>query len=1400
MRKRSDAKVRSSRSVSQRLPLPFPIAGIGASAGGLEAFTELLKHLPPDTGIGFVLVQHLAPERSSALTQLLSRATPMPVLEAADNQRVAPNCVYVIQPSTTLTIKRGLLKLRPRRNAPSPIGSIDCFLESLAHDQHQHAIGVVLSGTAKDGTLGLEAIKAEGGITFAQDDSAKYDSMPHHAIATGCVDFVLNPEDIAKELARIAQHPYVAGQQAGVVSSGDAKREPLAPSAQPPPIARQGKASAINGGQDWRQQILLLLRNYSGVDFSLYKPTSIQRRIARRMVLKKQDTLQQYADLLRASADELAALNSDLLISVTSFFRNPEAFEVLQAKVFAKLLQERGNHPLRVWVLGCSTGQEAYSIAMAFAEVAEKAARNRTLQVFATDVNANLLDKARRGLYSKSLVQEISPERLRRFFVEEDGGYRVVKSLRESIVFARQNLITDPPFSRMDLISCRNLLIYLEPKVQAKALATFHYALNPGGFLFLGASESTDGFAGMFEAVDKRQKLYCRKPAPLAMSLLPLKGDRRQHNVRGQEANTGSPLSAPDVVEDHLQGVRGDLDAQREADRVTVNQFSPPGVLINSEMQILQFRGPTDPYLQPPSTGKARFDLLKMAREGLMVPLRDAINKAKKVNKPVRKENVAIYEDHKVRRAHVEVVPLKNLKAHRYLVFFEDAEKAPPRTGSGRKMGNTASTRRASGKDWHDEGGLERQLAETRDYLESILEQREAANQELQVSSEEAQSANEELQSINEELETSKEELETTNEELIATNEELARRNTELSHLNADWGNLLTATALPIVLLARDLTVRRFSPQAERQFNLQAGDAGRPLRGLRHGIELPELESLLQAVVAEGRGFEREIQDQSGRWFSLRVSPYLTQERKVEGAVVVLLDVDALKRAERQATEAHLYAQAVVDDAPPLLILDEHLRVVSANEQFCNHFKVSRAETTNTLVYKLGNGQWNIPKLRKFLEGILPRNSSFTDFEVVHDFATIGRRTMLLSGRRLDHLRHIILFIADITERVEARENVRVSELRFRRLFESTKDGILMLDAETRRITNANPSAEAMLGYSRDQLNGKGLCSLGLLRDIGEEEAAFQRMREGKVACYDHIPLSTKDGRALLVELVGTLYHEQTNEVAYFNLRDITERSQIEAELLRTRDALANEAATLERLVRERTADLSASTEQLETFVYSMAHDLRAPLRAMQGFAVMLASDAGTALSETGKDCVERIDKSAQFMDALLIDLLAFSRVSQQPVELAAVPLENVVDSVLSRLQGQIDELRAQTEISGPWPSVLAHQPTLMQMLFNLVSNALKFISPDREPRVCLRAEEQGAFIRLWVEDNGVGIAPNHQEQIFRVFTRLHGERYPGTGVGLAIVQKGAHRMGGRAGVESAAGEGSRFWIDLRKA
>jgi two-component system, chemotaxis family, CheB/CheR fusion protein len=849
---------------SDKADLSFPIVGIGASAGGLDAFKQLLQALPADTGMAFVLVQHLAPTHVSLLAEILAPTTTMPVLEVKDEPRVEPNHVYVIPPNRTMVMTDGHLRLFPRQDTPGQHRPVDAFLRSLAeHDSHR-AVGVILSGTGTDGTVGLTAIKSEGGITFAQDDTAQQDGMPRSAITAGCVDFVLPPDQIAAELARIGRHPYISPDVAG---------PPTAPGQKPLPGEAVGK-------------IVQLLHKATGVDFRQYRSTTLYRRITRRMLLHRLDGPGEYLRLLGDDAAEVQNLYRDILISVTAFFRDADAVDALKAKVFPTLLDGRPQHdPVRIWVLGCSTGEEAYSIAIALAEFDANRGAQVPAQIFATDLNEHGIEKARIGLYPKNIVQDVSPERLARFFVETDAGYQVVRSIRDACVFARHNVLSDPPFSRMDLITCRNLMIYMQPVLQRQVFPLFHYALKPNGFLWLGSSETIGTFTDLFGVEDARQKIFRRRGAPSPSHLVvPLA--------------TSTWATRPGRAEAPVERGGAEADVQREADRLALAKYAPPGVVVNANLDILQFRGDTSPYLAPPP-GRPSVSLLKMAREGLTVGLRALVQRVREEGAPARQEGLRVKSEGGTREINLEVMPLRGEGAAGcFLILFE------PVGSPTREVPADISAPAGSADAEREIAHLAQELAATREYMQSLIEQQEAANEELQSANEEVQSANEELQSINEELQTSKEEIQSSNEELTTVNEEMVYRNDQLGRVNADLINFLASTHLALVTLGPDLRVSRFTPQAERLLNLTASDVGRPIGDLGVPIIDPELGRELAEVIDTARTLEREVQDRQGRWYSLRLRPYRTLDNRIDGAVLVLIDITVQKRAEDTLRDA----------------------------------------------------------------------------------------------------------------------------------------------------------------------------------------------------------------------------------------------------------------------------------------------------------------------------------------------------------------------------------------------------------------------------------------------------------------------------------------------------------------
>jgi len=836
------------------------IVGVGASAGGLQAFTALLRHLPRNPGMALVLVQHLAPQHASALTELLGRTAKMPVTEVTEGMRIEANHVYVIPPDRDMQVRQGELHLLPW-TGPRPHMPIDHFFSSLAKDQGVKSIGVIFSGTASDGTLGLKAIKAAGGITFAQDPKrASHPEMPRNAIAAGCVDSVLPIEKIAKELLRIAHHPYLT-------------LLPLDEGIEVPPK-----------GESELRKVFRILRGSTGVDFTQYKANTLRRRIRRRMILLKLDTLKAYTQYLLEHRGEVDSLFQDVLIHVTGFLRDPEVFEALKTTVFPSFVKDRrAETPIRIWVAGCSTGEEVYSLAMALFEFLIQASATHEVQIFGTDVNNESLEKARQGEYLENIAAEVSPERLRRFFVRTPHGYRVSKALRDMCIFARHDIAKDPPFSRLDLISCRNLLIYLGPVLQKRILPIFHYALKPTGYLLLGASETIGSFANYFSLADKKHKLYTVKPTTRAPVL----------------EFGGRPFFNAGLPEMHEpEGKGSDIDLQKEADRILLNRYSPPGAIINEDFQILHFRGRTGRYLEP-APGQASLNLAKMVREGLAVDLRAAVQEARKRGHTVRKSAIQMKRNSHMVEVDLDVVPIKG--SRNLLVLFQDSPLTRPAESPKGAKGQRVSS--ALSKTANRENArLRDELAQSKSTLQSTIEELEATNEELRSANEEILSSNEELQSTNEELETAKEELQSANEELTTLNEELQNRNDELSTANNDFVNLLGNVNIPMLMLGSELRIRRFTPSVQKLMNVVPGDVGRSINDIKLRFELSGFEKLISDAIDNITIKEREVQDQDGRWYSMRIRPYKTAENRIEGAVISWVEITGMKEALNEST------------------------------------------------------------------------------------------------------------------------------------------------------------------------------------------------------------------------------------------------------------------------------------------------------------------------------------------------------------------------------------------------------------------------------------------------------------------------------------------------------------------
>jgi two-component system CheB/CheR fusion protein len=1072
--------------------LSFPVVAIGASAGGLAAFTALLKALPANSGMAFVLIQHQEPQHESALTALLSKTTNMPVVEVSHGIAVKPNHVYVIPPNKKMTIRERTLRLAPRSNILLLQRPIDEFSKALAEEQGSAAIGVVLSGTGSDGTYGLKAIKAAGGVTFAQDpETAEWPAMPMSAITAGSVDFVLSLKRIAAELTRLGRHPYLT----------EAWEAP--------------EGSELD-------KICLILRSAIGVDFRLYKPATVRRRIARRMALQKIASLSKYVQILKQSPQEANALAGDIFIHVTSFFRDPECFQALRKRVMAKVCVKRpAEEALRIWVAGCSTGEEVYSIAMLLLEELGEQADRTSIQIFGTDIQEDAVERARAGIYTEAAVAGVSPARLKRFFVEAGHTYRIQKFVRDLCVFARHDLAKDPPFSRLDLISCRNVLIYMGTELQKRILSVFQYALKPGGFLFLGNSESISDYSDAFTAADYKHRIFLRKPAASAFREFQSTADR---------------LPEPDAALVRTSPPSVGVDFRKEAETILLDHYTPPALIVDPDLHIVHFQGDISHYLAP-ATGQPGFHLLKMVRPELVVDLRTAIYKARREGVTVHKERVQFQHHGQPAAVRLEVRPLKkrNGKKQDLLVVFQKVDPASP--DAGRNTGEAAAGRkRAAEKD----EGLERELASTREYLRALIAEHETGQEEMKAANQEILSSNEELQSTNEELETAREELQ-------SSNEELQHRNAELSVLTHDLSNLMVSVDIPVLVLDADLRVRRFTPVAGTLLNLIPGDIGRPFSNIASSLDVSDWNDLFSDVTSQGRFVEREVTDRNGHRYSLRVRPYKTNDNRIEGVLVMLLDTDLIYRARDEAGE---YARALVETIhEALVVVDAGFRVMTVNQSFCDMFRISSRDVDRQSFFGSGAGQCSVPQLQDMLQDVLSKGAQIRDFEIDREFPGIGGRRLVINARQIAKTQTILIVIEDATARKQAQEELEKSEFTIRSLLDSSNQSVVAVNTDE-QIVLVNSFTEKMFGYSREELLGQPLRILvpeyARARHVEHHRTYFANMQSRPIVIGFDLAGRRKDGTTFPVEIGLNAVETATGKLAVAFVSDITERKRLE--------------------------------------------------------------------------------------------------------------------------------------------------------------------------------------------------------------------------------------------------------------
>jgi two-component system CheB/CheR fusion protein len=908
--------------------------------------------------MAFILVSHLDPGHASMLAEILRRHSAIPVVEAENQQEVQPDHVYTIPPNREMTLFRGTLQLIVPGQQRGQRMPIDSFFRSLAEEGGERSIAVILSGTGTDGTLGLRAVLGAGGVSFVQDPAtAKYDGMPASAIQSGLATYILPVDRMYWEIAAYVQNYLVR----------------KLPSPLPVPEARHPFA-----------RILMILRSKTGHDFSLYKQNTIRRRIERRMGVHNLSDPDAYARYLSENPSEVHHLFKELLINVTSFFRDPEAFEILRNEILPLLFENKPeDYVFRVWVAGCATGEEAYSVAMVFRECMDEARHRYKVQIYSTDIDEDVIAVARAGTYPPNISIDLSPERLRRFFTKEESGYRIRKEIREMVVFAVQDAVKDPPFTRLDLLSCRNLLIYFEPELQNRLIPTFYYALNPGGILFLSPSESIGRFTDLFSPLNRKWKLFLS----------------RQH---AGSSRTAGMYAIPPAAGHTGTGIPDRVLKPREANfmeiirGILLQSYAPPSVIADAEGTILYVHGDTGNYLRP-APGQASLNIIEMAREGLQLELRKAMRDAAKKKSHVTSRGVSVRTEGGMRRIDLTVRPVTGTGTGRELLivsFSESAPLKPELPPQQRQPDRKGLARRVE--------ELEQELQYTRENLQANLIEVQAANEEFKSTNEELQSTNEELQSTNEELETSKEELQSVNEEIVTVNAELQAKIEQLTEIQNDMKNLLESTSIGTIFLDENLVVKRFTRDAARLFRLVATDVGRPLADIKSSVVAGDIVADAQEVLDTMVPREKEVQTAEKVWYLARFTLYRTFENVIDGVVITFTDITALKTMEAEVRRTRDLAENVVDTVrEPLVVLDNRYRVVSASRSFYATFLSTSETTLGHSLFELGNGQWDIPRLRELMETVLPENTSFEGVVVDHEFPGIGRRKMILNGRRV---------------------------------------------------------------------------------------------------------------------------------------------------------------------------------------------------------------------------------------------------------------------------------------------------------------------------------------------------------------------------------------------------------------
>jgi two-component system, chemotaxis family, CheB/CheR fusion protein len=1358
-----------------------PLVGLGGSAGAIAALQAFFRAMPADSGQAFVVVMHLSPEHESTLPEILQRCTTMPVLHVKDNVRVEPNTVYVIPPGKVIRTVDGSLSLAGERLDPRGRHvTVDLFFRTLADTHGPHAAAIVLSGADSDGAIGIKRIKERGGLAVAQDPlEAEQASMPRAAIATGVVDWVL---PVAEMGARLMQYFELEKQ--------------LKLPQEEEPAPRRGMPVPVESEETALKNVLSFLRTRTGRDFSCYKRATVLRRIARRMQVNGVEDLPGYLDCLRTRPEEAGALLQDLLISVTNFFRDADCFNALNEQLEELFKGKSANDALRVWVPACATGEEAYSLAMMLSDKARELDAPPMIQIFATDLDEQAIKAAREGSYPRTIEADLSEDRLRRYFVKEStGGYRVRRELREMVLFAQHDLLKDAPFSRLDLVSCRNLLIYLNREAQQRVLEIFHFALLPHGRLFLGSSESVEDASSLFVVLDKKHRIFMQHPAGRGGEIpVPTGPGTLALALDGIQRAASVPI-VPGRAFQHAVSLgrganplEGRATTWGEVHFKLLEALAPPSMLVNAEHDIVHLSANAGRFLQY-SGGEPSRNLLRAIQPSLRVELRAALYQAAQTRTTADVEVEPVELDGESRSIAIRVSPVRDLGAELFVVTIsEQPAGAPAQPGTAQP-----ERVRADPVARH----LERELERLKSHLRDTVEEYETSGEELKASNEELQAMNEELRSATEELETSREELQSINEELTTVNQELKGKVDELSHSNSDIHNLINATAIATVFLDRELRITRYTPTAVSLFNLIATDLGRPLADLATRLDYPHLGHDARMVLERLVPVEREVGMPDGKWFLSRLLPYRTMDDHIAGVVVSFIDITARKQAE----EVRLWLSAVVTSSTDAIIsCSTDLIILSwnagAERIFGYRADEAIGQPLSILAPERGDDRNDLLKqLREAAPVIFEtvrRRKDGTDVDVALSVSPIRDAHGQVIGATT--------IARDISQQKQAAEALRSSEERLRLLMESaTEFAIFSTDLE-RRITIWNYGAHRLLGYSEADVLGQSADIIFTEEDraagapVHEMEVALAEGRAGDDRYHRR-----KDGSRFWASGAMMLMRDAQGQTVGFVkvLRDQSTARESQQALERSRTDLIR---ALEENEKAR-SELQAADIAKDRFLAVLSHELRNPLASIHSAASLLLAEG---LPERDRaSAVHVIGRQAGAMKTLLEDLLDVSRLKLGRLELhrERVQLSDVVKTALESTGTLLEAPRHEFRLHLPDHAVeIDGDPLrLSQVLSNLLTNAIKYTPAGGT--ISLTARMQVDQVVISVADSGVGIEPDQIGRMFDMFTQAQsaGDRNSGgLGIGLALVRSIVELHGGRVEASSpGVGQGSEFRVYL---